>query len=58
MIDLSDVLGKKVGSYGVTNPRSEVKVETQDLFGEVQNGIYLIKVKTDFGSKILKWIKQ
>ena len=56
-IELSDLLGKKTGSYQINNQNSQVRLETQELFGSVQKGIYQICIKTDRGSQTLKWIK-
>jgi PKD repeat protein len=57
-IELSDLLGRNISRSILKNPGSETKIETTDVFGSVQKGIYLINVKSDSGKQTLKWIKQ
>jgi hypothetical protein len=57
-VDLLDLLGRKINQNDLGGSDSEISLETKNVFGEIQKGIYLINVKSDLGSQTLKWIKQ
>lgn len=52
--DLIDVTGKLVSSKELA-PASEFSTEMQDLFGPVKPGIFIIRLSSDAGVRVIKW---
>jgi PKD repeat protein len=55
-IELLDVLGRKISEKGLMDAQSEFSIQSNEVFGSVEKGIYFIKLRTSTEEKIARWV--
>ena len=55
LAELSDLQGRKISQYNL-NGQDAVSVRMQDAFGLQRPGMYLLRIKTKDGIRLLKWL--
>jgi len=56
VVELMDVLGRKLNTHHFNAGQGNISTSTSDIFGSVEKGIYLIKVSARDSEKVLRWV--